>query len=69
MKTTLKIFLFLFFSLILADESLSFSDYKIKQYCKKEVREYTCIKNMKEKRLKLQQGNLIKIPVIPYEKK
>ncbi len=44
------------------------TDYKIKKICKKEKRELTCIKNLKEKRSNLQKGNLIEIPVIPYKR-
>ena len=50
------------------DKSLSLSDYKIKEICKKERWESKCIKNLKEKREELEKGNLIEIPVIPYKR-
>ena len=68
MKLALKISFFLFTLFAYIDESLSLTDYQIKKICKKEKREITCIKNLKEKRSNLQKGNLIEIPVIPYKK-
>ncbi len=68
MKLVLKfsIFLFAFFSF--SNESLSLTDFQIKKFCKKEKREYLCIKNLKEKRSDLQEGKLIEIPVKPYKR-
>ena len=66
LKSSLTLFLFLFF--MLGEESFSLSDFKIKKICKKEIRELSCIKNLKEKRSNLNKGNLIEIPVIPYKK-
>jgi len=68
MKFVLKILIFLFAMFTFGDESLSLSNYQIKKICKKEKRELTCIKNLREKKSNLQEGNLIEIPVIPYEK-
>ncbi len=68
MKFALKISLFLFALVIVCDKSLSLTNYQIKKICKKEKMESNCIKNMKEKRSKLQNGNFIEIPVIPYER-
>ena len=68
MKLALKISFFLFTLFAYIDESLSLTDYQIKKICKKEKREITCIKNLKEKRSNLQKGNLIEIPVIPYKR-
>ena len=68
MKLALKISFFLFTLFAYIDESFSLTDYQIKKICKKEKREITCIKNLKEKRSNLQKGNLIEIPVIPYKK-
>ncbi len=68
MKFVLKILIFFFAMFTFGDESLSLSNYQIKKICKKEKRELTCIKNLREKKSNLQEGNLIEIPVIPYEK-
>ena len=65
LKSSLTLFLFLFF--MLGEESFSLSDFKIKKICEKEIRELSCIKNLKEKRSNLNKGNLIEIPVIPYK--
>ena len=67
MRLALNLFLFLFALVIFGDKSLSLSDFQIKKICKKEKREFTCIKNLKEKRSNLQKGNHIEIPVIPYK--
>ena len=68
MKLTLKISLFLFFLITFGDRSFSLTDYEIKKICKKEKRELTCQNKLKEKRLKLQKGTFIEIPVIPFKK-
>ena len=52
---------------LLGNKSFSITDYQIKKICKKERRELTCIKNLREKRFNLQKGNYIEIPVIPYK--
>ena len=60
---------FILFSLVLfGEKSFSLSDYKIKKFCEKEIRVSLCIKNLKEKRSTMQKGNLIEIPVIPYNR-
>ena len=46
----------------------SLSDKQIKEICHKKLRELTCIKNLKLKKLNLMQGNSIEIPVIPFKK-
>ena len=61
-----SIFLLAFFSF--SNESFSLTDHQIKRYCKKEVRIYSCIKDLKEKRSDLQKGKLIEIPVTPYKR-
>ena len=66
LKSSLTLFLFLFF--MLGEESFSLTDFKIKKICEKEIRELSCIKNLKEKRSNLNKGNLIEIPVIPYKR-
>ena len=65
-KLALKFFLFAFF--LIGAKSYSLSEYQIKKLCKKEKREFTCIKKLQEKKFNLQKGNLIEIPVIPYKR-
>ena len=67
MKLALNLLIFLFSLLIIGDKSISITDFQIKNFCKKEKKELTCIKILKEKRSNLQKGNLIEIPVIPYK--
>ena len=69
MKLSLILSFILFSSFVLVDKSLSLTDYQIRKICEKAKRKSTCIKNLKEKRTNLQEGNLIEIPVIPYENK
>ena len=62
--------LFLLLILFLFDNSAySMSNYRIKQICQKAQRRSTCIKNLKSKKINLQQGNRIVIPVIPFKVK
>ena len=67
MKSFLNIFLFVVTFFLVGDKSFSLSDYQIKNICKKEKRESTCIKNLREKKTNLQKGDLIEIPVIPFK--
>tara|TARA_B100000945_G_scaffold242348_1_gene198474 strand:+ start:311 stop:520 length:210 start_codon:yes stop_codon:yes gene_type:complete len=67
MKLALNLSFFLFALLAFGNNSFSLTDYQIRKICKKEKREFSCIKNLKEKRYYLQKGNLIEIPVIPYK--
>ena len=66
MKLALNLFLFLLALFSFVEKSLSLNDFQIKKICNKEKRKSTCIKKLQEKRSKLQDGNLIEIPVIPY---
>jgi len=68
MKIVFNFSLFLFALLFWGDKSFSLTDYQIKKTCKKEIRQLTCIKNLKYKRYLLQKGNFIEIPVIPYKR-
>ena len=68
MRLLLNLSLFLFSMIILEDKAFSLTNYEIKKICKKEKRESICIKNLQEKRSKLQKGDLIEIPVIPYKR-
>ena len=67
MKLFLKLSLFLFILIIFEDNTLSLTDYQIKKICKSKTRESICIKNLLEKRSKLQKGIFIEIPVRPYK--
>ena len=60
----------LFFLIIFSFENsaYSLSDYRIKEICQKKPRKYSCIKDLKSKKLNLLQGNKIEIPVIPFKK-
>ena len=62
----LSFFLFAFFSF--SDKSFALTDYQIKKYCKKEKREFSCIRKLQEKRSNLQKGNFIEIPIVPYKR-
>ena len=68
MKIALRLSFFLFALLTIGEKSFSLTDYQIKKICKKEIRVSTCIKNIKEKRFNLKQGDSIEIPVIPYKR-
>ena len=67
MKILLNLSFFLLSLFLLGGKSFSITDYQIKKICKKEKKELTCIRNLKEKRSNLQKGNHIEIPVIPYK--
>jgi len=69
MKLFLKLALFFCVLIIFEDNSLSLTDYQIKKICKNKSRESNCIKNLLEKRSKLQKGLFIEIPVIPHNKR
>ena len=68
MKLILKLSLFLCVLVIFEDASLSLTDYQIKKICKNKQRVSICIKNLLEKRSKLQKGLFIEIPVRPYKR-
>ena len=68
MKLVLNLSLFLFALFTFNEESLSLTNFEIKRICSKKQRENACIKKLQEKRNKLQQGKLIKIPIIPYKR-
>ena len=67
MKLILNIFLSLIALLMLEERSYARTNYEIKNRCKRYKRELTCIKKLQEKRTKLQKGNFIEIPVIPFK--
>ena len=59
--------LFLFALVTFSGELFSLTDYQIKKICKKEKRELNCIRNLQEKRIDLQKGNKIEIPIKPFK--
>ena len=59
--------LFLFALFTFSGESFSLTDYQIKKICKKEKRKLDCIRNLQEKRIDLQKGNKIEIPIKPFK--
>ena len=67
MKLVLNLYLLLFALFIFDDKSFSLTNYQISKICEKEKRVSTCIKKFQEKRDNLKNGDLIEIPVIPYE--
>mgnify|MGYP004197135645 CR=1 FL=1 len=67
MKLALNLSLLLFALLSFGETSFSLTNRQIEKICKKEKKKLSCIKNLKDKRYDLQEGNLIKIPVIPYK--
>ena len=69
MKLALNLSFFLFTLLAFSNRSFSLNDYQIRKICSKEKKQLSCIKNLQEKRSILEKGNLIEIPVIPYENK
>ena len=68
MKLALNFSIFLFALFVFGDISFSLSDYQIKKICKKEIKEFTCIKNLLKKKSDLQKGIYIEIKVIPYKR-
>ncbi len=68
MKLRLNLFLILLSFFLFSNKSLSLTDYQIKRYCAKHKRMSSCIKDLQEKRSKLQEGKHIEIPVVPYKR-
>ena len=68
MKLVLNFSMFLLAFFSFSKESFSLTDFQIKRFCAKEKRVSFCIRNLKEKRSDLQKGNLIEIPVTPYNR-
>ena len=68
MKFFLNSLLFLVISLLYENNAFPISDYRIKNICRREIRRSKCVEALKFKRLQLNQGKQIEIPVIPFEK-
>ena len=62
-----KIITYLFF-LNYSFNAFSITNNDIYKICQKEVNKLSCVKRLKINRYKLQKGNPIEIPVIPYKK-
>ena len=68
MKIALNLSFFFIALFILGGGSYSLSKYQIKNICKNEKRIASCIKDLQEKKSKLEKGNQVEIPVIPFKK-
>ena len=68
MKLVLNFSMFLLAFFSFSNDSFSLTDYQLKRFCAKEKRVSLCIKNLREKRIDLQKGKLIEIPVSPYKR-
>ena len=64
MKKFVAYLFFLCFSL----NAFSISNKEISKICQKEVNKFLCVKRLKINRYKLNKGNPIEIPVVPYKK-
>tara|TARA_Y100000589_G_scaffold225101_1_gene212596 strand:+ start:506 stop:700 length:195 start_codon:yes stop_codon:yes gene_type:complete len=62
-----KIYIYLFF-LTFSLNAFSITNSEINKICQKEVNKFLCIRRLKINRYKLEKGNPIEIPVVPYEK-
>ena len=69
MKLFFKVFLIIFFPLILSLETYSISNTQIFKICTNKRREKACIKRLKLNRELIFKGKPIEIPVYPYESK
>ena len=68
MKLSLSLSFFILALVMHGNKSFSLTNYQIKKLCRNEKSKLICIKNLQEKRLNLQEGKFIKIPVIPYKR-
>ena len=68
MKLVLNLSLFLFVLATLEDKSFSLTQYQIKRICKNERSQSTCIKILRQKKINLEKGQAIEIPVVPFNK-
>ena len=66
-KSMLKIFIYIFF-LSFTLNAFSISNNEINKICQKEINKFLCVKRLKINRFKLNRGNPIEIPVIPFKK-
>ena len=68
MKFFLNTFLLLLALNIFEKNAYSLSEYKIREMCQNKRKRSICLKNLRQKKIDLENGNTIEIPVIPYRK-
>ena len=68
MKLVLNLTLFLFVLATMEYKVFSLTQLQIKKVCKREKSKSTCIKNLRQKKLNLEKGVPIEIPVIPFNR-
>ena len=68
MKLVLNLTLFLFVLATMEHKVFSLTQLQIKKVCKKAKSKSTCIKNLRQKKLNLEKGVPIEIPVIPFNR-
>ena len=61
------IFAYLIF-LLYGFNAFSITNNEIYKICRRDINKISCVKRLKINRYKLEQGNPIEIPVIPYKK-
>ena len=64
----MKIFFTYLISLFYCLNAFSITNNEIYKICRKEANKKSCVKRLKINRYKLEKGNPIEIPVIPYKK-
>ena len=64
----MKIILTFVTFLLNSPNAFSITNNEIYKICQKEVNKISCVKRLKINRYKLEKGNPIEIPVIPYKK-
>ena len=64
MKIIFTYLTFLFYCV----NAFSITNREINKICQKEIKRISCVKRLKINRYKLEKGNPIEIPVIPYKK-
>tara|TARA_Y100000766_G_C18445498_1_gene383384 strand:- start:138 stop:347 length:210 start_codon:yes stop_codon:yes gene_type:complete len=67
MKSFLRIFTILTFSLNISSEVVPITNYQLNKICKEEKREKYCLKRLKNNRELIEKGKPIEIPVIPFK--
>ena len=67
MKKFFYILFILLFSFLYQNSAHSLSDYQIKKKCRNSKNSSICIKNLKDKKNNLINGNRIEIPVVPFK--
>ncbi len=68
MKLILNTSLLILILLVYENKTFALTDYQIRKICQKERKRLNCIKNLKNQRFNLLQGNRIEIPVIPFKR-